>query len=56
MNLDPLRRWEQNVGGLPMPSPLVWSALIAAFLGFGVLIGRATGPDSVGAAAYRVRF
>ena len=51
MNLDPLRRWEQNVGGLPMPSPLVWSALIAAFLGFGVLIGRATGPDSVGALA-----
>jgi hypothetical protein len=34
-----------------MPSPLVWSALIAAFLGFGVLVGRATGPDSVGALA-----
>ena len=34
-----------------MPSPLVWSALIAAFLGFGVLIGRATGPDSLGALA-----
>jgi phosphatidylinositol-3-phosphatase len=31
-----------------MPSPLVWSALIAAFLGFGVLMGRATGPDSLG--------
>ncbi|HEU0251265.1 MAG TPA: alkaline phosphatase family protein [Solirubrobacteraceae bacterium] len=25
-----------------MPSPLVWSALIAAFLGFGVLMGKAT--------------
>jgi hypothetical protein len=36
-----------------MPSPLVWSALIAAFLGFGVLMGRATGPDSVGALAAR---
>jgi phosphatidylinositol-3-phosphatase len=36
---------------LPMPSPLVWTALIAAFLGFGVLMGRATGPDSLGALA-----
>jgi phosphatidylinositol-3-phosphatase len=49
--LDGLRRWERRIGVLPMPSPLVWSALIAAFLGFGVLIGRATGPDSLGALA-----
>lgn len=51
MIIDPLRGWEQKIGALPMPSPLVWSALIAAFLGFGVLIGRATGTDSVGALA-----
>ncbi len=41
-----MRRWEQRIGALPMPSPLVWAALIAAFLGFGVLLGRASGPDS----------
>jgi phosphatidylinositol-3-phosphatase len=51
VSLDPLRRWEQRIGALPMPSPVVWAALIAAFLGFGVLMGRATGPDSVGALA-----
>lgn len=51
MSLDPLRRWEQRIGALPMPSPLVWVALVAAFLGFGVLMGRATGPVSVGALA-----
>jgi hypothetical protein len=51
MILDPLRRWEQRLGALPMPSPLVWAALIAAFLGFGVLMGRATGSASVAALA-----
>lgn len=35
-------RWERRIAALPMPSPLVWSALIAAFLGFGVLMGKAT--------------
>lgn len=49
MSLDPLYRWERRIAALPMPSPLVWTALIAAFLGFGVLMGRATG----GAAAKR---
>lgn len=34
-----------------MPSPLVWCVLIAGFLGFGVLMGRATGPDSPAALA-----
>jgi phosphatidylinositol-3-phosphatase len=33
-----------------MPSPLVWSALIAAFLGFGVLVGRTTGPSTLASA------
>ncbi|MGH2835637.1 MAG: alkaline phosphatase family protein [Solirubrobacteraceae bacterium] len=42
MSLDPLYRWERRIAALPMPSPLVWSALIAAFLGFGVLMGKAT--------------
>jgi hypothetical protein len=42
VSLDPLYRWERRIGALPMPSPLVWTALIAAFLGFGVLMGRAT--------------
>jgi phosphatidylinositol-3-phosphatase len=51
VSLDPLRRWEQRIGALAMPSPLVWTALIAAFLGFGVLIGRATGPESLGTLA-----
>ena len=45
--IDSLRRWEQNIGELPMPSPLVWSALIAAFLGFGILTGRVTGSNSL---------
>ncbi|HEX4838319.1 MAG TPA: alkaline phosphatase family protein [Solirubrobacteraceae bacterium] len=53
MNLDPLHRWEQRIGALPMPSPLVWIALVAAFLGFGVLMGRATGPNSPAALAAR---
>lgn len=43
---DPLRRWEQRFGALPLPSPLVWAALAAAFLGFGVLLGHVTGSDS----------
>ena len=51
MNLDPLYRWERRIGALPMPSPIVWAALVAAFLGFGVLMGRATGPESLGALA-----
>jgi hypothetical protein len=51
VNLDPLYRWERRIGALPMPSPLVWVALAAGFLGFGVLMGRATGPDSPAALA-----
>jgi phosphatidylinositol-3-phosphatase len=51
VSLDPLRRWERRFGALPLPSPLVWATLAAAFLGFGVLVGRATGPDAVGALA-----
>jgi phosphatidylinositol-3-phosphatase len=51
VSLDPLHRWEQRLGALPMPSPLVWVVLVAAFLGFGVLLGRATGSDSVAALA-----
>jgi hypothetical protein len=47
VSFDPLRRWEQRVGALPLPSPLAWMALAAAFLGFGVLIGRATGSNAV---------
>jgi hypothetical protein len=42
MSLEPLYSWERRIAALPMPSPLVWSALIAAFLGFGVLLGKAT--------------
>jgi hypothetical protein len=45
VSLDPLRRWEQHFGALPVPSPLVWAVLAATFLGFGVLLGRAT-PES----------
>ncbi len=51
MKFDPLYRWERRIGALPMPSPIVWAALVAAFLGFGVLMGRATGPESLGALA-----
>ncbi len=51
MRLDPLRRWERRFGALPLPSPLAWAALAAAFLGFGVLMGRAAGPDAIGALA-----
>ena len=47
MSLDPLHRWEQRFGSLPLPSPLVWAALAAAFLGFGVLMGRATGSGAL---------
>ncbi len=47
MSLDPLRRWEQRFGALPLPSPLVWVVLVALFLGFGVLMGRAAGSDAV---------
>jgi phosphatidylinositol-3-phosphatase len=51
VSLDPLRRWEQRIGALPVPSPLVWLVLLAGFLGLGVLMGRATGPDSLGTLA-----
>jgi hypothetical protein len=51
VSFDSLRRWEQRIGALPMPSPLAWVALVAAFLGFGVLMGRATGPGSVASLA-----
>jgi phosphatidylinositol-3-phosphatase len=51
VSLDPLHRWEQRLGALPMPSPLVWAALATAFLGFGVLLGRATGSDAVASLA-----
>jgi phosphatidylinositol-3-phosphatase len=42
VSLSPLRRWEQRLGALPLPSPLIWALLAVAFLGFGVLLGRAT--------------
>ena len=48
---DLLRRWEQGFGSLPLPSSLAWAALALAFLGSGILMGRATGTDSVGALA-----
>lgn len=51
MSLDPLRRWEQRFGALPVPSPVVWAALAAAFLGFGVLLGSVTGSDSAASLA-----
>lgn len=44
--MQSLYRWERSVAALPMPSPVVWGALIAAFLGFGVLMGRATAGTS----------
>jgi hypothetical protein len=46
VNLDPLRRWEQRFGALALPSPLAWAVLLVAFLGFGVLVGLAGGPDA----------
>lgn len=46
MSLEPLYRWERRIASLPMPGPLVWTALIASFLGFGMLAGRATGGAS----------
>jgi phosphatidylinositol-3-phosphatase len=51
VSLDPLRRWEQRFGALPLPSPLAWAALAAAFLGFGVLLGHLTGSDSTASLA-----
>ncbi len=51
MSLDPLRRWEQRFGSLPLPSPPAWAALAAAFLGFGILLGHVTGADSSAALA-----
>lgn len=51
MSFDPLRRWEQRFGALPLPSPLIWAVLVAAFLGFGVLMGRAGGHAAVDALA-----
>jgi hypothetical protein len=51
VSLEPLRRWEQRLGALPMPSPFLWIALAIAFLGFGILIGRATGLDSAASLA-----
>jgi hypothetical protein len=51
VNFDPLRRWEQRFGALPLPSPLVWAALAAAFLGFGVLLGHLAGSDSAASLA-----
>lgn len=45
MSLDPLRHWEQRFGALPLPSPLAWAVMAAGFLGFGVLMGSATGND-----------
>ncbi|MGA9314445.1 MAG: alkaline phosphatase family protein [Solirubrobacteraceae bacterium] len=51
MSFDPLRRWEQRFGALPLPSPLIWAVLVAAFLGFGVLMGRAAGHSATDALA-----
>jgi hypothetical protein len=51
VSLDPLRRWEQRFGALPLPSPLVWSVLVVAFLGFGVLMGRAAEHNATDALA-----
>ena len=46
MSLEELRRWEQRFGALALPSPLVWAVLVATFLGFGVLMGRAAGREA----------
>ena len=51
MILESLRRWERHFGALPMPSPLVWTTLVAACLGFGIVVGRVTGHDAAGALA-----
>jgi hypothetical protein len=51
VSFDPLRRWEQRFGALPLPSPLIWALLVVAFLGFGVLMGRAGGRTAIDALA-----
>jgi phosphatidylinositol-3-phosphatase len=51
VSLDPLRRWEQRFGALPLPSPLIWAVFVVAFLGFGVLLGRAAGRSATDALA-----
>jgi hypothetical protein len=51
VSLDPLRRWEQSFGALPLPSPPIWAVLVVAFLGFGMLLGRVTGHAAVDALA-----
>ncbi|MFZ1924689.1 MAG: hypothetical protein WAU42_00965, partial [Solirubrobacteraceae bacterium] len=51
MSFEELRRWEQRFGALPLPSPLIWVVLVAAFLGFGVLMGRAAGHSATDALA-----
>jgi hypothetical protein len=48
---EQLRRWEQRFGALPLPSPPIWVVLVAAFLGFGALLGRVTGHAAVEALA-----
>jgi len=53
VNLDPLRRWEQRFGALPLPSPLAWAVMAAGFLGFGVVMGNATGNNMGGLASAR---
>lgn len=51
MSFEELRRWERRFGALPLPSPLIWVVLVAAFLGFGVLMGRAAGRSATDALA-----
>jgi hypothetical protein len=51
VSLNPLRSWEQRLGALPVPSPLVWVTLAAVFLGFGVVLGRATGSGAAASLA-----
>jgi hypothetical protein len=55
VSLDPLRRWERRLGALPMPSAFMWVALTATFLGFGVLMGRATGTGALAASKAPVK-
>jgi phosphatidylinositol-3-phosphatase len=49
VSLNLLRRWEQRFGALPLPAPSIWAVLVAAFLGFGVLMGRAAGHSATDA-------